>query len=164
MTSASIRTVLLVEDSEDDVILFQMSWRKAGAPHPLQHVEDGKQAIDYLGGNDAYANRGQFPLPFLMLLDLKLPEVDGFDVLQWTRARPAFDDLCVVILSSSPEAKDVQRAYQLGANSYLTKPAAPATLVELLIEVKDWAPADPRARLNLAGAERWPGQSKSTIA
>jgi CheY-like chemotaxis protein len=85
-------------------------------------VTDGAQAIDYLSGVDGYGDRARYPLPFLLLLDLKMPIVDGFGVLQWVRREPGLRRMLVVVLSSSDCQADVDHAYELGANSYLLKP------------------------------------------
>ena len=114
--------ILLVEDDENDVLLIQRAFRRAGLGTALKVVRDGEQAIDYLSGHGAYGNRERFPLPFLLLLDLKMPGVDGFEVLQWVRAEPELKRLLVVVLTSSNLQADVDRAYELGANSYLVKP------------------------------------------
>ena len=147
--------ILLVEDSEDDVLLFRRTLRKSGVPAALHLAEDGRQAMHYLAGTAPFADRRQHPLPDLVLLDLKLPHVGGFEVLRWIRAQPAFDPLCVVLLTSSPEPSDVATAYAAGANSYLTKPITAETLRELCGLCRD-APAGPHGTLPLAAAERPP--------
>jgi CheY-like chemotaxis protein len=85
-------------------------------------VENGEQAIAYLKGEGKYASREEYPLPSLLLLDLKMPRKNGFDVLEWIRQQPGLGSLRVVVLTSSDEIRDVNRAYQLGANSFLVKP------------------------------------------
>jgi len=114
--------ILLVEDDPDDVLLIQRAFQKAGFNETLRVVSDGEQAIDYLQGKGAYASRERFPLPFLVLLDLKMPGTDGFDVLQFVRNEPTLKRLLVVVLTSSNLQSDVDKAYDLGANSYLVKP------------------------------------------
>jgi two-component system response regulator len=125
------KTILLVEDDDNDVFFFKIAMTKAGAGFPLQVATDGQQAIDYLAGAGKYGNREAFPLPGLILLDLKLPLVMGLDVLKWLRQQPGLAPI-VVILSSSQEESDVAAAYQLGANAYLVKPAEPSKLVDLV--------------------------------
>jgi two-component system response regulator len=125
------KTILLVEDDDNDVFFFKMAMTKAGAGFPLQVATDGQQAIDYLRGAGKFANREAFPLPGLILLDLKLPLVMGLDVLKCIRQQRGLAPI-VVILSSSEEESDVAAAYQLGANAYLVKPAEPSKLVDLV--------------------------------
>jgi CheY-like chemotaxis protein len=114
--------ILLVEDDSNDVWLIQHAFQKAGLSEMLKVARDGAEAIDYLSGHGPYAQRERFPVPFLLLLDLKMPGVDGFEVLQWVRAEPTLRRLLVVVLTSSNLQADVDRAYELGANSYLVKP------------------------------------------
>lgn len=127
----SATTILLVEDNEDDAFFMSQALKDAKIRNPLQHVEDGRLAIDYLAGNGAFADRGKFPLPASVFLDLKLPHKDGFEVLQWIRAQPQFAKLIVIVLTSSNEPVDIKRAYQLGANSFAVKPPTPTQLLEL---------------------------------
>lgn len=126
-------TILLVEDDFDDAFIFKRALKKASIGNPLQVVTDGQEAIDYLSGEGQYADRERYPLPFLAFLDLKLPYRDGFEVLTWIRAQPRLDGLIVVVLSGSDEPKDHQRAYSLGARSYLVKPPA-VTELHLLMD------------------------------
>lgn len=114
--------VLLVEDDPDHVTLIQRAFAKANLVNPLRVVRDGEDAVDYLSGKGAYADRARHPLPSLILLDLKLPRKSGLEVLAWLRAEPGLKLTPVVVLSSSAESSDVQNAYALGVNSYLLKP------------------------------------------
>lgn len=122
--SLATQTILVVEDDSNDVLLLQRSMRKAGWSSPVQVVEHGDAAIDYLAGRPPYADRARYPVPGLVLLDLKLPRRGGLEVLAWLRAQPALRRLPVVILTSSRETQEVNQAYQLGANSYLVKPGS----------------------------------------
>lgn len=117
------RRILLVEDDPNDVLLLRRAFRGVGLPEPGQVISDGEQAIAYLGGASEYADRELYPLPTLLLLDLKLPRRSGFEVLKWLREQQGTSRLPVVVLTSSRERDDVQRAYDRGANSYLVKPA-----------------------------------------
>ncbi len=117
-----VRNILLVEDDPNDVLLIQRAFGKAGLKDSLRVARDGQQAIDYLQGNREYGDRRLFPMPFLVLLDLKMPGVDGFEVLDWVRSSPDMKRTLVVVLTSSNLQADVDRAYELGANSYLVKP------------------------------------------
>jgi len=131
-TLTTAPTILLVEDDDNDVVLIQRALRKSTIVASLQTVRDGEQAIHYLGGEGEYADRGKFPLPLMVLLDLKLPRRTGHEVLQWVRAREGLKRLPIVVLTSSRESADVNRAYDLGANSYLVKPVTFDSLTELV--------------------------------
>lgn len=113
---------LLVEDNPDHVVLLQRSFARAKILNPLQVVRSGEEAIDYLAARGKFANREEFPMPSLVLLDLKMPGIDGFDVLRWIRQQPAIGTLRIVVLTTSSDTKDIDLAYTLGANSYLVKP------------------------------------------
>ena len=124
--------ILLAEDDPNDVLLIQRAFQKAGLGTVLRIVSDGAEAIDYLSGRGAYADRDKFPLPYLLLLDLKMPGTDGFEVLQWVRSDEEVKRLLVVVLTSSELQEDVDRAYELGANSYLVKPVSFDEMVHML--------------------------------
>ena len=123
--------MLVVEDDENDEILLRRAFDECGHDIPLQFVRDGQQAIDYLNGDGPYADRAHYPLPTLILLDLKMPRLSGFDVLRWLRAQPVFAGLPVIVLSGSMWPGDIDEAYRLGANSYLIKPAKRQELIEI---------------------------------
>lgn len=124
--------ILLAEDDPNDVLLIQRAFQKAGLFNALRIVRDGEQTIDYLSGRGMYAQRDRFPLPFMLLLDLKMPGADGFEVLRWLRADPNLKRLLVVVLTSSTLQADVDRAYELGANSYLVKPVEFEQMVSMI--------------------------------
>ena len=124
--------VLLVEDDPDHVLLVQRAFGKANLVNPLRIVRDGEEAIAYLAGRDPYSQRSRHPLPSLILLDLKLPRKSGLEVLSWIRSEPALKFTPVVVLSSSYDSGDIQKAYALGVNSYLVKPVAFGDLVEMV--------------------------------
>src|SRR5437764_12083920 len=105
---------LLVEDSESDVILIRRAFQKGNILNPLHVVKNGDDAISYLKGEGVYTNRAEYPLPDLVLLDLKLPGRDGFEVLRWIRQESGLQALRVVVLTSSDRIQDVNLAYQLG--------------------------------------------------
>jgi CheY-like chemotaxis protein len=113
---------LLVEDDPDQVELVRRAFQKAKIVNPLQVVRSGQEAMVYLEGAGPYSNREEFPLPKLLLLDLKMPGISGLDVLRWFHQQPALKSLRVVVLTASNEIRDVNEAYQLGANSFLVKP------------------------------------------
>jgi len=114
--------ILVAEDREDDVLLIQKALAAVKMPHQVHVVCDGEEAIAYLDGEGRFANREEYPPPDLLLLDLKLPRKDGFEVLQWIRQQSDLQLLRVVVLTSSDDIRDVNEAYQLGANSFLGKP------------------------------------------
>ena len=116
-------TILLAEDSADDVLLIRMAFKKAGFSNPIQVVSDGEKAIQYLRGEGPYADRNQFPVPQILLLDLKMPLLNGFDVLAWIRQRAEWKCLPIIVITTSFYGPDIDQAYELGANSFLTKPA-----------------------------------------
>lgn len=130
--SVSDMQILLVEDNADDVMLIQRAFRRANVDTALTVLGDGDSAVAYLAGEGSYADRAQHPLPQLMLLDLKLPCRSGLEVLEWARARTDFRALVVVVLTSSRESRDVHRAYELGANSFLVKPVEFDKLLEMV--------------------------------
>ncbi len=113
--------ILIVEDREDDILLIRKAFAQASVTNPVQIARDGEEAIAYLMGEGKYSNRAEYPLPILVILDLKLPRMDGFEVLSWIRQQPGIRALPVVVLTSSKEIRDVNRAYQLGANSFFVK-------------------------------------------
>ncbi len=125
-------TILHVEDDANDALLFRHAWQEAGSAFDLQAVEDGDEAIAYLKGADKFADRTRYPMPQLVLLDLKMPRVNGFDVLAWARKEPPFSKLPIVVLTSSNHELDIKRAYDLGANSYLVKPVGFEPLVDMV--------------------------------
>ncbi len=129
--------ILYAEDEEDDILLVRKAFERAGITNPIFTVIDGQQAIDYLAGKGAYADRKQYPMPGLLLLDLNLPLKSGFDILKWIRQDPRLKTM-IVICSSSGQAVDIQRAYALGANGYIRKPSDFQKLVDLARSIKDY--------------------------
>jgi CheY-like chemotaxis protein len=115
--------ILLVDDNEADVLLTRQAFAAAHITNPLFSVSDGEEAVLYLEGFGPFANRAEFPLPQVVLLDLEMPKINGFRVLKWVRGHEHFKSLPVVVLSGSSDERDVAKAYQLGANSYLVKPS-----------------------------------------
>ncbi|MFB2918752.1 MULTISPECIES: response regulator [Aerosakkonema] len=126
-------TILLVEDNPADVLLMKRAFRKEDLSDiSLQVVEDGDAAVLYLSGEGEYCDRERYPIPALILLDLKLPRRSGHEVLAWLRQQPQLKRLPVIILTSSKETIDVNQAYDLGVNSYLVKPPGFGALGEML--------------------------------
>jgi CheY-like chemotaxis protein len=121
ITETAMKTLLLAEDSQDDIFAMKMACRRTGIPHLLQIVTDGAMAMAYLAGKDGYVDRTIHPLPELIFLDINMPKRNGHEVLEWVRSQPGLKELPVVMLSSSIQRVDVDRAYLLGVTSYLQK-------------------------------------------
>ena len=130
-----IQTILHVEDSPDDRFLVALAVRRAGVPVELQIAENGEKAIEYLEGRGGFSDRTSHGLPDLVLLDLKLPLKSGLEVLGWIRSQPQFKDLPVVILSSSEQASDMEKAIDVGASAYFVKPLSVMQLQKQLAEI-----------------------------
>jgi DNA-binding response OmpR family regulator len=127
----SATCILHVEDEESDLILLKLAFEQACISLPLQVAADGQMAIDYLSGL-------KFPLPCLVLLDLKLPRKSGFEVLEWLRAQPLLRRIVVIVLTSADHELDIIRAFELGANSYVVKPMDIAGRQQMCHLLKDW--------------------------
>jgi two-component system response regulator len=130
--------ILYAEDSDDDVILLQRAFVRAQLPHPLVTLRDGRAAQDYLhaAANGSPIMRATRPMPRLVLLDIKMPYLSGLEVLRWIRANPSFAGLPVLMLSSSAADRDIEPAFQAGANGYLVKPHSLAGLDALVAGLK----------------------------
>jgi len=128
--------ILLVEDDEEDILLLRRAFRNAHIANPLIEVRDGQAAIQYFSGEGDYADRTRYPIPFLILLDLRLPKLSGFEVIAWMRDQPQLANLIVVVLTASDHVPDVTKARDLGANSYLVKPGNFQELVEMVRRIK----------------------------
>lgn len=124
--------VLLVEDDSNDVLLIERAFHRANLDLPITIVRDGDEAVDYLIGQGQYGDRLQYPMPTLILLDLKLPRRSGLEVLGWLRAQPILRRIPVVVLTSSREHVDVDSAYEMGVNSYLVKPVTFSALESMI--------------------------------
>jgi CheY-like chemotaxis protein len=140
--------ILVVEDNENDVELIRRTLSQLGIPNPIHFVKSGEGAISYLLGMEPYSDRKRFGLPTLVLLDLKLQVMNGFEVLQWIKNHRHFGNLRVVVLTSSDDIRDVKRAYRLGANSFLVKPLefenASALLATIGTQLDEATPRTPR--------------------
>jgi CheY-like chemotaxis protein len=130
-----VSPVLLVDDNPDDVLLMRRAFRATSITAPLVVVNGGEAAITYLSGAEPYSDRTAHPLPLLMLLDLKMPRVSGFDVLRWLRAQAALKRLPVVVMTSSSQEEDVNKAYDLGVNSYIVKPSGLKEIAEVAAQI-----------------------------
>lgn len=124
-------TVLHIDDDPNDTELLQAASRQAGVPFVLQRIQDGEQAIAYLSGLGVYADRRRYPLPALILLDLKMPRTSGFEVLKWMRKHPQLGGVPIVVFSGCERQDDIQLAYSMGANSYIVKPLGFQELVRV---------------------------------
>jgi CheY-like chemotaxis protein len=132
-----MKPILQVEDDPNDVFFLKKAMTKVGMANPIQVATDGQQAIDYLRGAGKFADRGKFPFPSLVLLDVKLPYVMGLDVLKWIRAQGGAP-LPVVMLSASAQEADIAAAYRLGANAFLCKPSEASKFEEMVKSIKDF--------------------------
>jgi CheY-like chemotaxis protein len=125
------KTILVAEDDSNDVYLLKLAFLKAGLDVHFEFVQDGEQLIQYL---EAHNRTSENPLPELLLLDIKMPKVNGFEALEWIRRQPGLKRLLIVMLTSSDEPRDINRAYDLGVNSYLVKPCG----IEHLIDIAEY--------------------------
>ena len=129
------RLILIAEDQPDDVFLMRLAFQKAAVANPVFVARDGQEAIEYLSGEGPYANRRSYPLPHLLLLDLKMPRMNGFDVLEWLQAHPEFRKLPAIVLSGSNLDEDICKAKQLGAADFRVKPIGVENLITLVQEL-----------------------------
>ena len=123
-------SLLVAEDDENDIFFLQRAFQQAKIENPIHVVHDGHEAIEYLSGEGKFSDRRRFPLPYLFLLDLKMPRRTGLDVLEWLQQQPELRCLPVVVLSSSSHRSDIEKAYELGANGFVVKPASLEKRVE----------------------------------
>lgn len=124
--------VLLAEDNSSDVLLAKRAFERTDATIHLQIVDDGEAAIEYLSGAGIYQDRDRFPLPHLIFLDINMPRRTGFEVMEWLRQQATLQSIPIIVVSSSEEPKDIERAIQLGASQYLTKPLISKSLAPVL--------------------------------
>ncbi len=125
------KTILLADDEDNDALLIQRAFKKAGIDALIYRVKDGEEALAYLKGDAGYRDRQKFPFPDMLLLDLKMPRKSGFEVLKWVREHEQFKRLVAIVLTSSKQSFDINQAYDLGANSYLVKPLNFEELLQL---------------------------------
>jgi CheY-like chemotaxis protein len=114
---------MLVDDSHEDAVLIRRSLKQAGLKDPVFHIHDPRDAVAYLGGEGKHSDRRKYPLPDILLLDLKMPELDGFQLLKWARSQPHLARLVIVVVTRTDDPRLIQMCYQLGANTFLSKDA-----------------------------------------
>lgn len=132
--------VLMVDDSENDRFFVQHALDASGVGTSFYGVRDGQEAIEYLKAKGEFADRSKFPFPNILLLDIKMPGVNGFDVLTWLRDHPECKVIPTIMFSSSAMESDVHHAYVLGANAFLVKPTSAAELTRLIqLTYKFWS-------------------------
>jgi CheY-like chemotaxis protein len=157
--------ILLAEDNDDYVALIRLAFSRANIPNPLHVVWNGEEAVAYLKGEGKYSNRDEYPLPELLLLDLKMPRMNGFEVLEWVRQQPSLAGLRILVLTSSDELRDVNQAYRMGANSFMVKPGDFEDSVQLSRLINDfWLKASKSPEISRAprkGDKNQPGEPKS---
>jgi len=130
--------ILFVDDDPTDVSIMTHAFDAAQFRAPLRTVNGGEEAIAYLKGKGHFADRVKYPLPSLVLLDLKTRDPDGFDVLRWIRNQSSLKRLRVIILSVSALSSDVERAFDEGVTSFLVKPDSLAGMIDMLCCLRDW--------------------------
>jgi len=148
--------ILLIDDSPDDVLLIRLALGRAGINNPFRTVQNGENALQYLSAEGPYADRAAFPLPSMILLDLAMPRMDGFEVLDWIRRHQQFSHIPVIVLTGSSLLADAKRAYQMGANSFLTKPADLTELTLALRETADFWLATSRIPARIGSGSEQP--------
>lgn len=125
-------TILIAEDDPNDVMLLELAIRKNGITSPVRVVRDGEEAVEYLEGKGEYSNRRKFPLPSVIITDVKMPRRSGLEVVEWVRRHPQYGIIPVLMLSGSRIENDVVNAYRLGANTYFSKPSTLDELTQLI--------------------------------
>ncbi|MEW8505455.1 MAG: response regulator [Candidatus Thiodiazotropha sp.] len=130
--------ILLIDDSRMDIELTLDAFKEARLSNRVEVSYSGQEALNYLFGKEHFANRNQHPIPDLILLDLKMPGIDGFEVLQRIKETPLIKRIPVVILTSSKEEGDRALSYDIGANSYLVKPVAFTGFIDVVRKIEDY--------------------------
>jgi CheY-like chemotaxis protein len=133
--------ILLVEDNPDHAELVRRSLEDFDTASLLQHVEDGETALEYIFGQGGYADRARFPAPDLVLLDLRLPRMDGLEVLRHVKSHPTLHRTPIVVLTTSDAERDVAAAYKYHANCFVTKPVDLPRLSQLIQDLGFYRPA-----------------------
>ena len=125
-------TLLIVEDNEDDIFFVERIFKQIGARCELRFARDGMEAIEYLTGKGTFKDRAQYPMPTIILMDLKMPRRNGFEVLEWMHNHPEIKLIPTIVVTSSTLQEDVTRAYRLGANAVMNKPVDKDSLLQML--------------------------------
>src|SRR5688500_18793851 len=125
-------TLLIVEDSENDIFFIERIFKQLEARCELRFARDGVEAVDYLAGKGRFKDRAHFPMPTIILMDLKMPRMNGFEVLEWMQTQPEIKLIPTIVVTSSTLQEDVTRAYQLGANAVMNKPVDKDSLTQML--------------------------------
>jgi CheY-like chemotaxis protein len=162
---AAPQVILVAEDNDDDFVLLRCAFESAGLPHRLIGVQDGLDAINYLFADKPYTNRSAFPFPDLMLLDLQMPVVDGFEVLATIKGRTQFQCLPIVVLSSIDDQLMIQKVLNFGATDYLIKPVTTAERIEMARALYSrWLKGEKRPDVSLRSVNPWavPGPTSET--
>ncbi|HKQ36936.1 MAG TPA: response regulator [Verrucomicrobiae bacterium] len=139
--------ILIADDNDDHVLLLRRALKRGALLNPTFVVHDGEEAVAYLKGEGKFADRYEYPLPSLLLLDLRMPKMDGFEVLEWIRQQPCLRRLRVVVLTTSDQPRDIDRAYELGANSFIIKPLEAQHFLKVADAIKGywlWMSESPR--------------------
>ena len=130
------QVILIVEDDDNDLLFVRRAFAEAGIVNPTKIVHDGAEAIAYLSGQDKFADRSEYPIPLFMLLDLRMPKINGFEVLKWLRQHPHLQNVRAIVLTGSAQQQDINLAYELGATSYLVKPSGFREFTRMLEALK----------------------------
>jgi CheY-like chemotaxis protein len=129
---------MLVDDDPNDILLMKLAFDAAGLQHPVAVLHDGEEAIRYLEGTGEFRDRSRYPIPCMMLIDFKMPKLNGIEVTEWVRHHPALKKLIVIMISSSGLHPDIEAAYEAGVNCYVTKPSRLDQRTELILALKSW--------------------------
>src|SRR5579862_2257627 len=148
-------TILLVEDEENDATLVEMAFRKNKIPNPVQWTRDGLEAIAYLNGEGVYADRERYPFPEVLILDLKMPRMGGLELLSWIREHPEYRVIPTIIMTSSRQDPDIEKAYNLGANTYMIKPSSFEELAKLVKLAHEYWAASVKPKTKWSKGSGW---------
>lgn len=131
-------TILIVEDDPNDVLFLKRAFKRSGVLNPIQSVGDGEEAVAYLAGSGKFADRVAFPFPRVILTDLKMPRMNGIELLKWLYARPEMRVVPIIVLTSSTDEDDIKAAFCNGASAYMVKPVAFDELERVVKVIADY--------------------------
>lgn len=140
MTNSSKHIVLLVEDNANDLIFIQRAIRKAGVSIFLQHVENGEEAMSYLLGEGSYCDRERYPFPAMIVTNMKMPRMNGLQLLTWIKQQPTLKHLPVLVMSSSEDVYEMSKVAALGGSSYFVKTTSLGALTEVVKQMMSFLP------------------------